>query len=122
LAAITSPEERVFIFGSEPEALFYARRVSATRYIIFFPLYGPYRDIKQKQIAAAQEIASTKPAAALYYPLQLFSLPGTEQYLTDWTKSYLRDNFRGEAYLTIDDSGAGHLVPVVGGSVPILPP
>jgi 4-amino-4-deoxy-L-arabinose transferase-like glycosyltransferase len=38
VAQITRPDDRVFIFGAEPEVLFYARRVSATRYIFLFPL------------------------------------------------------------------------------------
>jgi hypothetical protein len=121
LAQITSPEERVFVFGAEPELLFYAQRLSATRYIFLFPLYGPYRDVKEKQTATAKEVTDARPAAAVYYPLTLLKLPGTEQFFTEWTRSYLQENFRGEAYFTVDESGAGHLVPVIGGREPILP-
>src|SRR5205085_2329682 len=42
LETLTPPDKRVFVFGAEPELLFYARRASATRYIFLFPLYGPY--------------------------------------------------------------------------------
>ena len=47
LAAATGAEDRVFVFGAEPEVLFYAKRVSATRYIFLFPLYGPYADAQK---------------------------------------------------------------------------
>ena len=56
-----------------------------------------------------------------FFPLNLFRLPGSEQYFTQWARDYLQQNFRGEAYLTIDSSGVGHLVPVIGGREPILP-
>ena len=38
---VTPENKPVFIFGSEPELLFYAHRRSATRYIFLFPLSGP---------------------------------------------------------------------------------
>ncbi len=47
LAQTTGADDRVFVFGAEPEVLFYARRVSATRYIFLFPLYGPYSDAQR---------------------------------------------------------------------------
>jgi 4-amino-4-deoxy-L-arabinose transferase-like glycosyltransferase len=93
LAEITAPDERVFIFGAEPELLFYARRASATRYIFLFPLYGPYSNVTEKQIAVTEEIAKARPGAALLLPNQLFFTPGTEQYFTSWSLNYLNTNF-----------------------------
>src|SRR5205814_5618654 len=56
IAKVTSTDQRVFAFGAEPELLFYAQRVSATRYIFLFPLFGPYRNIHEKQTATTEEI------------------------------------------------------------------
>ena len=100
LAQITHPDDRVFIFGAEPELLFYAQRVSATRYIFLFPLYGPYHDALDKQKATAEEITANHPAAALYLPNQQFDMPGSEQYFTHWSQTYLKANFRADTYLT----------------------
>lgn len=105
LAAVTQPEDRVFIYGAEPELLFYARRVSATRYIFLFPLYGPYRDAKAKQEATAAEITRQRPAAAVYRPNSLFFLAGTEQWFTQWTQSYLNEQFRLDSCVTVTDAG-----------------
>jgi hypothetical protein len=102
LSEITKPDDRVFVFGAEPELLFYAHRVSATRYIFLFPLYGAYRDALEKQIATAGEITRAWPAAALYLPVSFFFLPGSQQYFTQWSQDYLRRNFHVDAYLTID--------------------
>jgi hypothetical protein len=93
LAQITRPDDKVFIFGADAEMLFYAQRVSATRYIFLFPLYGPYSDAKEKQIAAANEIARNAPAAVLYLPNQLFLAPDSEQLFTQWSLSYITKNF-----------------------------
>ncbi len=41
LAAHSAPDERIFIYGSEPELLFYAGRSSASRYIYVYPLTMP---------------------------------------------------------------------------------
>jgi hypothetical protein len=99
IAQITSSEQRVFVFGAEPELLFYAQRVSATRYIFLFPLYGPYRDAREKQIAAAEEIQRAAPVAAAYVPNDLFFNPGSDQYFTDWSLSYLEQNFYPDTWL-----------------------
>src|SRR4029077_2037035 len=87
--AFPPPADKVYVFGAEPEVLFYARRVSATRYIFLFPLYGPYRDAKEKQMAVVQEITTNRPAALLFLPNGLFFMPGTEQFLTQWTRAEL---------------------------------
>jgi hypothetical protein len=121
LAEVTSAEDRVFVFGAEAEVLFYARRVSATRYIFLFPLYGPYHDAREKQEAVVQEISLQQPAALLFLPNGLFFAPGTEQFLTKWTQAYLRENFRGDLYIAMDDAGNGHLLPAVNGKPPPVP-
>jgi hypothetical protein len=99
IAQVTSAEQRVFVFGAEPELLFYAQRVSATRYIFLFPLYGPYRNAREKQMAAADEIQRAAPAAGVYVPNALFFNPGNDQYFTEWSLSYLEQNFYPDTWL-----------------------
>ncbi len=116
IAEATAPDDRVFIFGAEAEVLFYARRVSATRYIFLFPLYGPYRDARERQVAAAQEIAAADPAAVFYLPNQLFFMSGSEQYLTRWSLAYVKQNFQVDDWLAVDAAGSARLVPATGGA------
>ncbi len=122
LQKATSPDDKVFIFGSEPEILFYAQRVSATRYIFLNPLYGPYADALPQQQAAAEEITANKPAAAISYPNRLFRLPGSELYFTRWSDAYLRENFHTDAHLVIDPGGELEIMPAVGDQPPALAP
>ena len=110
IAQVTSTEGRVFVFGAEPELLFYARRVSATRYIFLFPLYGPYRNVREKQIAAAVEIEHNVPAAAVYVPNQLFFVSGTDQFFTEWSFSYIDQNFLPDTWMTKDSPTTAHQI------------
>jgi 4-amino-4-deoxy-L-arabinose transferase-like glycosyltransferase len=110
LETVTPPAKRVFIFGAEPELLFYARRASATRYIFLFPLYGPYGDAREKQIAAAEEIQRAEPSTAAYFPNLLFFMAGTHQYFTQWSLSYMQANFYLDTWLKADQSGGAQIV------------
>jgi dolichyl-phosphate-mannose-protein mannosyltransferase len=114
LESVTLPETPVFIFGAEPELLFYAQRPSATRYIFLFPLYGPYDKIREKQLAAVREVEHAQPSTAVYLPNALFFAAGTDQYFTEWSLSYLRDNFYTDTWLTADESGAARILKVTG--------
>ncbi len=111
IAELTAPNGKVFIFGAEPELLFYARRVSATRYIFLFPLYGFYSDAKTRQLETADEVSASRPAMALYLPNALLFTPGSEQYFTGWSQAFLRENFQVDTYLVSDPSNIVHLIP-----------
>ena len=117
ISKVTAPDQRVFIFGAEPELLFYAHRVSASRYIFLFPLYGPYRDAREKQLAAAEEIDRKVPAAAVYVPNQLFFTSGTEQFFTNWSLYYIDQNFLPDTWLINDSPATARLV-LAGSSPP----
>ncbi|HEY6071385.1 MAG TPA: glycosyltransferase family 39 protein [Chthoniobacterales bacterium] len=118
IAKITTVDQRVFAFGAEPELLFYARRVSATRYIFLFPLYGPYRNIREKQVAVTEEIQRNSPAAAVYVPNGLFFAEGTDQYFTEWCLSYFKDSFAVDTWLIKETETSAAIVP----ARPDLPP
>jgi hypothetical protein len=105
LAQVTKPDDRVFVFGAEAEVLFYAQRVSATRYIFLFPLYGPYPDAREKQKAVADEITRHTPAAAFYLPNSLFYAPGSEQFFTHWSENYISQYFQVDSCLAVDSLG-----------------
>ena len=118
LAEVTRPDARVFVFGAEAELLFYARRVSATRYIFLFPLYGPYSSARKNQLAAAEEITAARPAAALLLPNGLFFGRGTDQYFTRWTQFYFHEFFQEDMRLLFDRLGAPSLLREAGSPLP----
>lgn len=89
LAAVTNEGDRVFIAGSEPEILYYAKRLSVSRFVITYPLIieTPKRLDYQKEIIS--EIEGEKPAAIVYSTKQHSGLWNEESprefidYLTD---------------------------------------
>jgi len=107
---VTPSEASVFVFGAEPELLFYAHRRSATRYIFLFPLYGPYRTARERQIATAAEIERTEPATTVYMPNALFFVSGTDQYFTEWSLSYMQRNFYPDTWLITDEFGVARIL------------
>jgi hypothetical protein len=116
LAQITQPEDRVFVFGAEPELLFYARRASATRYIFLFPVYGPYAHIREKQVATSKEVFQARPTAVFFLPNNLFFAPGTEQYFTKWSVAFVRTFFIPDRWLLVDEHGASSVQPAKSGA------
>jgi 4-amino-4-deoxy-L-arabinose transferase-like glycosyltransferase len=112
LETLTPPDKRVFVFGAEPELLFYARRASATRYIFLFPLYGPYGNAREKQLVAAAEVESANPPTAVYFPNLLFFTSGTDQYFTDWSRSYIEQNFYVDTLLIAGEFGTAQMLNV----------
>jgi 4-amino-4-deoxy-L-arabinose transferase-like glycosyltransferase len=112
---VTPENKPVFIFGSEPELLFYAHRRSATRYIFLFPLYGPFGDAREKQLKAAAEVESANPPTVVYFPNLLFFTSGTDQYFTDWSRSYMDQNFYVDTVLIADESGTAQMLNVTSG-------
>jgi hypothetical protein len=112
LETLTPPDKRVFVFGAEPELLFYARRASATRYIFLFPLYGPYGNAREKQLVAAAEVESANPPTAVYFPNLLFFTSGTDQYFTDWSRSYMEQNFYVDTLLIAGEFGTAQMLKV----------
>jgi hypothetical protein len=115
IESLTPPEKPVFIFGAEPELLFYARRPSATRYIFLFPLYGPYGSVREKQTSAAIEIEHARPSTAVYLPNALFFVSGTDQYFTQWSMSYLQENFYADTWLIADEFSVARIESVAPG-------
>jgi hypothetical protein len=104
IASVTAPDDTVFIFGAEPEILFYAQRRSASRYIFLFPLYGPWEDALERQHQVAQEIREASPAAILFMPNAIFFAKGNEQYLTRWLQKYLDENYRLHATVSAGET------------------
>ncbi len=61
IARASGPDDAVFVVGSEPQIPFLARRRSATRHILFYPLTGPFPDALERQREAMREVAQARP-------------------------------------------------------------
>jgi hypothetical protein len=110
IASVSEPEDTVFLFGTEPELLFYARRVSATRYIHLFPLFGPYPDALERQRGVAAEVARAQPAVLVWIPNAMFFAEGAPQFLTRWFQRFSAQHYRPHAFTTRNAGGGVDLV------------
>ena len=63
LAELTAPNDRVFVAGSEPQILFYAHRLSSSRFVIVYPLFIPTPLARGYQAEAMRDLERHPPAA-----------------------------------------------------------
>lgn len=116
IASLTEPEDSVFIFGAEPEILFYARRISASRYIYLFPLFGDFPDAEARQAGVIREIDEARPEVIVWIPNQMFFAPDTPQELTGWTWNTIDTAYFLHAFVVPDAESRGTLRRVEPGS------
>jgi 4-amino-4-deoxy-L-arabinose transferase-like glycosyltransferase len=117
VAAQTSPGDRVFVFGAEPELLFHAQRVSATRYIFLFPVFGAFPDAAARQAEVIAEVEDARPAAIVWMPLPMFSGRGPQR-LTEWTRAEIDARYRLHAFAIADAEGRSEILRVAPGGDP----
>jgi hypothetical protein len=110
VAALTAPDDSVFVYGSEAEIFFDAQRRSASRYIFLFPLFGPYADALERQRSVIEEIRSARPAVIVAIPNALFFGPDTQQELTEWLDEYVAQNYRAHALVVAEPGDRGRLL------------
>jgi hypothetical protein len=116
IASVSEPHDTVFLFGTEPELLFYARRVSATRYIHLFPLFGRYPDALERQRGVAAEVARAQPAVLVWIPNAMFFVEGAPQFLTRWFRRFSAQHYRPHAFTTRNAVGDFELVRIPEGA------
>ena len=118
IESITNPDDSVFVFGTEPELLFYARRASATRYIYLFPLFGRFPDARERQQGVIDEISSARPAVMVWLPNLMFFREGVPQLLTNWFRRLSARAYRIHAFRIKPEGGGMELLRVPKGSDP----
>jgi hypothetical protein len=118
IESITETDDTVFLFGTEPEVLFYAQRASATRYIYLFPLFGPFPDARERQQGVIAEVASARPLVMVWLPNMMFFKEGAPQLLTNWFRRYSARGYRIHALRVGKEGGGMELVRVPRGADP----
>jgi hypothetical protein len=109
-AALTAPDDTVFVYGSEAEIFFHAQRRSASRYIFLFPLFGPYSDALDRQRSVIEEVRRARPAVIVAIPNSLFFGPQTRQDLPEWLDTYVAQNYRTHALVVAEPGDRGRML------------
>jgi hypothetical protein len=112
LAERSAPEDRAFVYGSEPELLFYARLPSASRYIFVYPLNMPVGDAAGRQREALAEIEAARPRwiVGVFVGTSLLEQPGTPPDLRAGLRSLLERDYEVAAVVPFDRARSGRVV------------
>ena len=95
IKANSSKEDKVFVFGSEPEIFFYSQRHSATGYIYVYPLTENQRYSLAMQKEMVSEVESAKPEFVVDVNVSTSWLRfrSPEKYLFKWFNKYISGHY-----------------------------
>jgi hypothetical protein len=97
----TRPEDWIFIYGSEAQIAFMARRRLANPYVMIYPLTFPlprHREFQERTWAFLQQ---TKPRYVLvpWNPISRAEQPATDPYFKQRFEPYVQEHYQIEAAL-----------------------
>ena len=95
LCVHTRPEDRLVVFGSEPQIPFYSRRRSATGFVFMYPLMESHRYVRQMQEAMIREVEQGRPAYAVLVkpPTSWLERPESVHRMQNWALRYLDEKY-----------------------------
>jgi len=90
----TREDDRVFVYGSEPQLYFYSNRKSATGYIYMYDLAYHHPYLGRMQSDMIREVELNRPRMIVYVSTSMSWLaePKVVDPLSDWLAGYLRRN------------------------------
>jgi len=94
LEANSGKDDRILVFGSEPEIYFYAKRKSATGYIYMYDLAFSHPYKQKMQMEMMREVEKNKPKfmVAVSNPSSWLAQPGETDALFAWFNAYAQQN------------------------------
>jgi hypothetical protein len=89
----TLPGDKIAVLGSEPEILYYSRRISATRYISFYDLMWGGIKAHKLELDVIREIETANPKYLVFfnYPVSWRILPSSDLTIFHWFE-YFKKN------------------------------
>ena len=96
IADHSTPRERIAVLGSEPELLFYARRLSATGHIYMYGPMGPppFGSAMQRQMIRDIERNTPEWLVFVATPSSWARQPYSDRTLLSWSKRYAEEHYR----------------------------
>ena len=103
----TSKNDRIAVFGSEPQICFYADRKSATGYIYLYALMEPQDFALKMQSEVIREIENTRPkySVRVNIPTSWLRRPDSNPGIFSWADKYLGSNYRIAGLIDIYPDG-----------------
>lgn len=114
LASRTTPDDFVWIAGSEPQILFYARRRSPSPFLMIYPLLTPHSRYIEFQHQMMAEVTARRPK----YILSITGIPQTlvldedaDAQILRFLDATLQNDYVLERSLTVEESGGRWIEP-----------
>jgi hypothetical protein len=84
----TAPDDRIVVFGSEPEIYFLANRKSATGYIYMYPLmeHQAFAQVMQREMIAEVERAQPKYLVSVTSPFSWLARPDSDRTIIEYAQ------------------------------------
>ena len=109
IKANSNKDDKIAVFGSEPQIYFYAHRRSATSFIYTYPLMEiqPFALEMQKEMIKQIEDNKPKFMIVVKIPNSWLPLPESEKLIFDWVIEYLPAHYRqvGLVEMASEESG-----------------
>jgi 4-amino-4-deoxy-L-arabinose transferase-like glycosyltransferase len=95
IKARSKKEDKIAILGSEPQIYFYSNRHSATGYIYVYGLMENQKYALRMQLEMASEIEKVEPKYLVFVniPTSWLANVGSERYILEWLREYLKKKF-----------------------------
>ena len=89
-------DDRIAVFGSEPQIYFYSHRRSATGYIYTYSLMEHHDYALSMQKEMIREVESAQPKFVIVVSMDTSWLvqPDSEKYILGWLDDYIREKYR----------------------------
>jgi 4-amino-4-deoxy-L-arabinose transferase-like glycosyltransferase len=90
----TSRDERILVFGSEPQIYFYAHRLPATAYVYAYPLMEVHPYVSTMQQEMMKQVEGFNPSMIVLVNVELSWLrrPKSDMRIHEWFKNYVATN------------------------------
>jgi len=96
LASHSEPRDRIFVYGSEPQLLFYAQRESASRYNVVYALNLPFDEARDRQLEVLEALAKRPPhlIVATFHQASHLESPKTPHDLRDGLRGLVETDYQ----------------------------
>jgi hypothetical protein len=95
IEAKSTANERIAVFGSEPQIFFYSKRRSATGYIYTYSLMEQHDFSLAMQKEMIKEVVTSKPNFIIIVNIDTSWLmqPDSEKFMFSWLDNYVKENY-----------------------------
>jgi hypothetical protein len=114
IAANSTPEDSVLVMGSEPQILYYAKRRSATRYILAYPFMTPFPDTAARQKSVMEEVRRNNPkfVVTVFLSTSFMGSPETPKTIFQDLRTYMTGRYAVVGGIVRIDQHNGLLPPL----------